>query len=127
MNANRLPAAATSGQLIAPCQWLTSMPSMKPDVSGGGGTSIAIGRHRPRAAYSALTPYIEDTLRSPIRVIRYQLLPEIRPPQSAVHLPPVTVPDAIARVPAGSLAFSVAVVRLSVRSRTPPQVASSGR
>ena len=82
------------------------MPSMKPDVSGGGGTSIAIGRHRPRAAYSALTPYSEDTLRSPIRVIRYQLLPEIRPPQSAVHLPPVTVPDAIARVPAGSLAFS---------------------
>ena len=56
MNANRLPAAATSGQLITPCQWLTSMPSMKPDVSGGGGTSIAIGRHRPRAAYSALTP-----------------------------------------------------------------------
>ena len=103
------------------------MPSMKPDVSGGGGTSIAIAATGRAPRTAALTPYIEDTLRSPIRVIRYQPLPEIRPPQSAVHLPPVTVPDAIARVPAGSFAFSVAVVRLSVRSRTPPQVASSGR
>src|SRR5689334_13711481 len=99
MNAKRLPAAATSGQLIVPCQWLTSMPSMKPDVSGGGGTSTATERHNPRAAYSALTPNIDDTLRSPIRVIRYQLVPVIRPPQSAAQLPPETVPEAITRDP----------------------------
>ena len=50
MNANRLPAAATLAQSIVPCQWLTSMPSVRP-VSGGG-TTMAMGRNIPEAAYS---------------------------------------------------------------------------
>ena len=126
MNANRLPAAATSGQAIVSCQWLTSMPSMKPDVSGGSGTSTAVDRNSPRAAYSALTPNIDETLWVPIFVIRYQLVPRWRPLQSAAQLPPVTVPDAMTLAPADSLIFVLAEVWAPVRRRTPPQTASSG-
>ena len=103
MNANRLPAAATLAQSIVPCQWLTSMPSTYVVDLGGGGSPASAAR--PRAAYSAGTPKMDETLRLPILRDPVPAVPELGPPQSVVQFPPGTVPDALTRTPSASLSL----------------------
>src|SRR5688572_3320343 len=94
---NDLPAALTLAQSMVPCQWETSMPSLNEDVE----TFL----NSPVAAYTALTPYSDETLLLLTAVIRYQDEPETVDGQSAAQDPPDTVLDALMTEPASMVAL----------------------
>jgi hypothetical protein len=96
---------------------------MLPDtgVTAAVGVGAGTARRTPVAAYTALTPNSEETLRPLIAVTRYQVAPDDAPAQTVLHDLPRTVPLTVTGVPVARRVRTTELVEALARIATPLQ------